>query len=336
MMRWRRIKKNLVFDNCHEAFDPCALDPDLELKKIHSILPKILTESKNVYYLSASFNIEEFYDSFCRKNNIVDRINMVSINTFEHVVKNTLRHKFDELDREYEVKLKNKKFLCYNRMPHFHRQILLALMFSKNLVDKSYYSFYHKKENISKFFKGKNLQYIKHLISVDLYNLTKNELDKHDSELPLKLTLQPQGHDVENPTGLDIADINLHLNSYFSVVAETYFFKDNNVKSLFFTEKTYRPIICKHPFIILSAEYSLESLKKQGYKTFHPFINESYDLIENDEERLYAVVSEIERLCNFTDQEWLQWQSDIKPIVEYNFNIIKEKKTFINSSIQLN
>ena len=31
------------------------------------------------------------------------------------------------------------------------------------------------------------------------------------------------------------------------------------------------------------------------------------------------IIKEIERLCSFTDSEWIIWQTDIKPIVEHNY-----------------
>ena len=37
----------------------------------------------------------------------------------------------------------------------------------------------------------------------------------------------------------------------------------------------------------------LRGIKKEGFKTFHPFINEDYDLIENMNERCVAVINEL-------------------------------------------
>jgi hypothetical protein len=62
-----------------------------------------------------------------------------------------------------------------------------------------------------------------------------------------------------------------------------------------------------------------------GYQTFHPYINETYDTIIDDEERLEAIYKETERLCTFTDEQWLQWQLNIKPIVEHNYTVLVNK-----------
>ena len=47
--------------------------------------------------------------------------------------------------------------------------------------------------------------------------------------------------------------------------------------SLFLTEKTYRPIINRHPFVIRASFPALQYLNAIGFKTFANFIDESYD-----------------------------------------------------------
>jgi uncharacterized protein YPO0396 len=87
---------------------------------------------------------------------------------------------------------------------------------------------------------------------------------------------------------------------------------------VFFSEKIYKCLALNHPFVLVSTCGSLRELKKRGYKTFAPYINESYDDIVDDDERLDAIVSEINRLCSMTEQELVQFTHDIKEIVEHN------------------
>jgi len=56
------------------------------------------------------------------------------------------------------------------------------------------------------------------------------------------------------------------------VVAESNVFDCN-----FITEKIARPLATGKPFVLLGARHSLQSLRNQGFQTFHEFINESYD-----------------------------------------------------------
>jgi alpha/beta superfamily hydrolase len=75
-----------------------------------------------------------------------------------------------------------------------------------------------------------------------------------------------------------------------------------------------------HPFVLMSKPNSLKELHKMGYKTFSPFINESYDSIENDNDRFAAIWLEISCLNNKSAEEWIEWQQNVKEIVEYNHN----------------
>ena len=101
------------------------------------------------------------------------------------------------------------------------------------------------------------------------------------------------------------------------------------MNSIFLTEKTYRPIILKHPFVLASRPNSLAALRNLGYKTFHPFIDESYDEVLNDTVRMQLIMAEIERLCNFTDAQWIKWQENIKPIVEHNHTLLMSKQSVL-------
>jgi hypothetical protein len=122
--------------------------------------------------------------------------------------------------------------------------------------------------------------------------------------------------------------LKFYRNSYFSIVSETYFFKDN---PKFFTEKIFKPIIHKHPFVLLSIPNMLSHLREYGYKTFDGIIDESYDKIEDDEKRFLAVVNEIERLCNLSETELKSFKNQCIDIVDYNFNHIMNKTNFITA-----
>ena len=50
-------------------------------------------------------------------------------------------------------------------------------------------------------------------------------------------------------------------------------------------------------FIIVGAPYTLRLLHSKGIKTFDDIINESYDSIEDPEERLLSIVNSIENFC---------------------------------------
>jgi hypothetical protein len=154
--------------------------------------------------------------------------------------------------------------------------------------------------------------------------------------------VMPVWIDIEGGTTIDqiIAPEQSYLyDSYFSIVTETQFYgtvpdffmehymlKD----TVFRTEKTMRPMWFRHPFITMGVQGYMQVLRDQGYKTFHPYINEDYDSEPDDHKRLCMVVAEAKRLCAFTDSEWLAWKANVAPIVEHNYNWIQHNDTPIS------
>lgn len=88
-----------------------------------------------------------------------------------------------------------------------------------------------------------------------------------------------------------------------SVVLETLF----DDPRIHLTEKTLRPIACGHPFILAAGPGSLALLQKYGFETFSPWIDESYDTIANSEQRMAAIVAEMQRLTSLSaeQQKWV-------------------------------
>ena len=114
-----------------------------------------------------------------------------------------------------------------------------------------------------------------------------------------------------------IIPIEIYNSCAFSIVAETGFL--NNYS--YMTEKTVKPIMGKRLFIIFSGVNFLKNLQSLGFKTFDGIINESYDQILDNEERWTAAWQQVEWLCNQDQQEIYE---KIKPICEYNFNLMME------------
>jgi hypothetical protein len=67
-------------------------------------------------------------------------------------------------------------------------------------------------------------------------------------------------------------------------------------------------------------------LRTLGYKTFHPYIDESYDSETSDVVRLKMILKEIERLSKFNDDEVSEFIDMVKPIVEHNYLTLLDRK----------
>jgi hypothetical protein len=107
-----------------------------------------------------------------------------------------------------------------------------------------------------------------------------------------------------------------NYDSFWHIVTETVFY----YKKLHLTEKIFKPIVSKQPFMLLAAPGNLAYLKSYGFKTFDGIIDESYDLIEDNDKRVEAVVAQLNWYCNLSTEGKQQVIEDIAPIVEYNFH----------------
>ncbi len=91
------------------------------------------------------------------------------------------------------------------------------------------------------------------------------------------------------------------------------------------TEKTYKAIYNKKPFIILGHCKILEYLRADGFLTFDPFINESYDLMPSYSDRVTGIITEIERFSNMSDDEFQSLLNSMKTIIRHNYKRFIEK-----------
>jgi len=114
--------------------------------------------------------------------------------------------------------------------------------------------------------------------------------------------------------------------TFLSIVSETLYLPDNITpfECNFFSEKICKPLVNLHPFILMSTPYSLQKLRKFGFKTFDGFIDESYDNEKSHLKRMQMIFDELDKFRNKSDEELKDWWKEILPILEHN------QKTFIN------
>ena len=115
---------------------------------------------------------------------------------------------------------------------------------------------------------------------------------------------------------IDIIGDTLNVDAFWHIVTETVFYYDK----LHLTEKIFKPIVSKQPFMLLAAPGNLAYLKSYGFKTFDSVIDESYDLIQDPDLRIEAVVEQLHRYCNLTPDEKINIIQQLEPIIDYNFH----------------
>ena len=81
------------------------------------------------------------------------------------------------------------------------------------------------------------------------------------------------------------------------------------------TEKTVKNLYIGKPFIVMSGMGTLERLRSRGFKTFSPWIDETYDTIENIHDRMSAIKQEIDRLSKL---DLNQLYKELLPVLMHN------------------
>jgi hypothetical protein len=212
---------------------------------------------------------------------------------------------YSEFEESIGKEKKDFLFLC--RHWKLHRLILMNTLYKLNL-DNNLVSWdnrlYHS--HIVEHFEN----YEKAPEFVELIKTTSRTLDIEDLS-------RIAGYGFENK--------DIYLNSYISLVSESIFFQENadeygisDFPTGYLSEKVWKPIGHSQPFILASPSKSLEYLRSIGFKTFHPFIDESYDLENNDTKRLEMIVQEVNKFSNKTKEEKDQFLKDVSHICKHN------------------
>ena len=124
---------------------------------------------------------------------------------------------------------------------------------------------------------------------------------------PVNAAFKANRYDLENyfepctAAAHSSADYNSedYISIAIEVVLETLF--DDRRWQL--TEKSLRPIACGRPFILAAAAGSLQYIKSYGFQTFAPYIDESYDTIQDPLSRLVAITNEMKRISQLSTED---------------------------------
>jgi hypothetical protein len=119
---------------------------------------------------------------------------------------------------------------------------------------------------------------------------------------------------IDNTAHMSI-DYLLQQQAFVHVVTETVF----NYPVPFITEKTFKPIANKRPFVIVGASGSVANLRALGFKTFNNYWDEGYDSIEDPNQRLAAIVEVVKFICSHSISELQNLCVDMEEVLNYNF-----------------
>lgn len=311
-VHWEYLRNNtsakLMHENCGETFNMLFVEQIVELIQIRKINPDQL------YILVTDDLHKIFLETSLAEKGIVG----LHVATYNFLMSNV------SLDHYDLPSIKKFSVLSRNYRPA--RLQLYCSLVEKNLLDDFLYSFY----NIHPY--EKTVFTVNDMIT-DLSNAKVDLTDKIVEWLYKVPHTISRDDNVYNKW----ADVTYQTvaSTDFHIAIETFFepflshvngqYKKGYAPN-FITEKLYKPIACKKPFIVFGPQYMLEDIRTLGYKTFSDFINEDYDIEEDSATRLSMIVTEIERILALPTDEYQKIVNSIQGICDYNYKHLYAKK----------
>ena len=303
---------------------------DDDLIKLHKILNDENIPPSNVYLIQSNYNLQKQYDNLFK----VDKINLImtehklesAVEGFKDIKQGRWNYddypqrpsinKWDEIEK---IKNVNREhfFLSYNKTLRPDRVALLSLLYKSGLIKKGLVSIGSKDFGST----GKQTW-------PDRFDFIKDNIEdvhKWSTKLrklqPLSIDGEPNVEKLDEGKykGLNVCGYTYaeqFRKVYFMLVTEDVF----DSESMFFSQTTYKPIVSLTPFIMFGSPYMMKTLREvQGFKTFSPWIDESYDEEENHEKRLMMIVEEVKRLCQ-SKKDVHKMYYEMKDVLIYNQN----------------
>jgi hypothetical protein len=305
---------NLAYFNDQE---PHSSEMYFEYNQIHWY-DYVNTTEENVRYLHGSYNKDQFNlyatsEKSVEVNNFCSEYSLTKWYYFSHGL--IAQYWFNNF-KYFPVPTHNKfdkVFITFNNLISNNRSYrlnLVADLVEKNIADQGYISL-SLKDNYGSWhdelFKNKSSRLGKDA-KIKIYKNLK-DIDK-----PLTIDIE-DSHGALSASG-GYEDLALFRSAMWHLVTETVFYDSK----LHLTEKIFKPIVARRPFILVGAPGNLQYLKDYGFKTFSKYIDESYDLETDPDIRLAKITTEIEKLCDLPRAELEDMFDDMQDILEFNFN----------------
>lgn len=341
---------SLVIENTAEGHASFKL-----FNAIHVLVALLGIPYKKVLYTNSTSNIEECYDKYLieRPYALIERINVFGSGEWDEQVPQLMLQDVYELEQQDDVcewgnplpeeqtQRMSVDPICTSYLsgiqpdfhkPHLfmfkhmnakrgHRTAFLCELESRGLLAKNMFStpndwpstFAGGEEYLRKTFWNKN--------QTLYYHDYMEKLEAIKPKIPTFIDREHNMLDFDPNTNFSSDQqmyFNARRNCDIEIIGESEF--DG---SRFITEKFFKAVIFKQPFIMLATAGSLEEIRQfMGYRTFAPYINEGYDGNDDTKQRIDMIAEEVERLTSLKKdpEKWREWNEGIRHIVAYNYN----------------
>ena len=214
-----------------------------------------------------------------------------------------------------------KTYISFNRLTsnrRIYRSLLVNELYKNNLLDSGYVSYSHHCPDDGAF--DDNLR--KGVPEYEFDPAYINEAIANIKQIP-ELRIDFAGQNIPNQSML-LSPMTELMKSFVFLVTETCFFKTKT----HLTEKIFKPIVLRMPFVLAGCAHNLEYLRSYGFRTFGDYWDESYDTIEDPVLRIEAIAQVIKTVNKLSTQQQMTMLLDMQPVLEHNYQLFNDP-TFI-------
>jgi len=266
-------------------------DNDDIFTSIHKILQKADISADLVHFCSGNLLNKQNYNTYIgiKKAEKPDFLPFKSAFYKDFWLSQTVSFHTEYTDKHIDT-LKPRYFSCLNGRQRLHREYVFNYLQEYNLLDKGVCTFVWKGQ------------------SVDGYS---------DPE-------HIRSHKEQKPEFYKVFD-----ETYYDIITETLTGQESKLdwwQEVFITEKLWRSIYYKRPFLLIGNKHTLKTIQELGFKTFDNILfDESYDNITDFQLRTYAVMEQNKQIVQTKSLQELHNiinSQQITEILEYNYKKI--------------
>jgi hypothetical protein len=285
-----------------------------------------------LFFISSNLKAEEAYETWCVENQIQDRINVVSICLFKAFFKYIIpinRHVPAKKISAWLHTNPYKYFLSLNRRKRIFRMHTVYSLFRSPIWNHGYVS--HDMMN------SLDIAALMNYLQTNDEPIDRAKLLDFVSILPL--CLDRQDFDTNWAKWAYFSPEHFFKSTIFHAVGET--LSDTELDTtLFFSEKSFRPIIYNQPLIIFGQQGINTAFTKLNMMPYKNYFNLDFDNNPDSKSRVDQIVNEMERVCKLLDGmstgSRIEWMLQDRETLEHNknelltqsFNLAQIKKLY--------
>jgi hypothetical protein len=320
----------IILDNVRNGNGKLVFDDTMEgapytkfLNIIYKSIDDLNLPADKLYFVTNNLLAESTHEKWKSSNNIRKYINLFSFMYNVHDIQRLKKIPClpDSIIMEDELKYKKdnlhniKHFLKVNRTDRWERNLFMLHMNKNNILENSLVSFPQFQDKIIDV---GAIGIFDNLTTTDNINSLRSKIPFHIDHTDITNVGVP-GHEV-GTFNADLPFDPIHYkNSLISLVMCAFPFQEN---ACHLHSSTYNPMFCGHPIIQFGPYQHLKQMKKNGFKTFSKWWDESYDDEIDGYKRLKMVMDISTKISKMPIVNVFNMIVDMKNVLQHNSDLI--------------